>query len=148
MSSFNSVYIGNQFVKNISIGSQTIYTNTTTPSPPLPSAIFVSYSIPLNVTVIDGNYNINQVGSNNPSLTCYRGTNYDFIINTSSHPFALRNNLGDVSTQISGTYNNNTLNGVVNKTILFTPNQSTPNILYYQCAIHSNMNGTIYIKNY
>lgn len=116
--------------------------------PPPTSATFVSYSIPLNITSTDGNYNIDQIGTNNPSMTCYRGTNYDFIINTASHPFALRNNLEDVSTQISGTYNNDTQNGVSNGTIWFTPNDNTPNIIYYQCTIHSNTNGTIYIKNY
>jgi hypothetical protein len=113
------------------------------------SAIYVSYSIPLNVSVLDGKYTISQFGTNNPSLTCYRGTNYDFIINTSSHPFALRTNLNNTSTVVLSTFNNDPLNGRGNGNVIyFTPGNDTPNIIYYQCTVHPSMSGAIYIKEY
>jgi len=108
--------------------------------------VFVSHSIPITITTSGFSYNLYQIGTNNPSLSCYRGTNYDFIVNTSSHPFALRASSGDTSTTIEGAYNNNPLNGKANgEVIMFTPNASTPSTLVYQCVLHPSMIGTITI---
>jgi hypothetical protein len=91
-------------------------------------------------------YNLSQIGTNNPSLTCYRETNYDFILNgLTSHPFSLRANIGNTSTAISGSFNNDQLNGKTSGTIMFTPNSSTPSQIVYQCTIHPSMSGIIII---
>jgi sugar lactone lactonase YvrE len=121
-------------------------TITSTGSSPVTNVVFTAYSIPIEVTAPALYYNLSQIGTNNPPLTCYRGTNYDFIINSSSHPFALRVSDGNTSTQISGAYNNDTLNGKSdNEMIMFTPNSSTPSSIVYQCVIHPSMIGTITI---
>ena len=92
---------------------------------------------------------MDQLGStNNPNLTCYRGTNYRFVHNQSVHPFALRASSGDSTTEISGTFNNDPSAGVVNDTVYFTPNDSTPDSIVYQCTVHPSMIGTITILNY
>ena len=132
-------------------------TNTLTPSitptititPTIPLNVLYSASyIPLEVTNIGMSYNISQIGTGNPSLTCFRGTNYDFIVLTPSHPFTLRISSGDTSSSVDGAYNNNVASGITSGRVMFTPNSATPNTIYYQCAIHSGMLGTISIKDY
>ena len=129
-------------------------TPTPTPSPtPTPTvttyAVYAVNFVPLEITNSGLSYNISQFGTNNPSLTCYRGTNYDFIpINLTSHPFALRAALGDTSTAITGTFNNNPNTGIVGSRMYFTPQSSTPNTIYYQCTVHSSMSGVISILDY
>lgn len=112
---------------------------------------FTTYStsfIPLNVSVNNSKYAFDQIGSNNPSLTCYREANYDFIITETAvgHPFALRTSLGNTHTQVAGAYNNNPLSGINNNRIMFTPNNDTPNEIYYQSTVHPSMSGIIHIK--
>lgn len=131
-------------------------TTTPTPTPsitfsPTPTyspmnVEFTSYSIPIEVSESGFSYSLSQIGTNNPPLTCYRNTNYDFVLNNlSSHPFALRVNAGDTSTAVEGSYNNDPLNGKSSGTILFTPNSLTPSEIVYQCTIHSSMSGIITI---
>jgi len=122
-------------------------TNTPTPSRP-PALVYSSSYIPFEITNTGMSYNVSQIGTGNPSLTCFRGTNYDFIIQTASHPFALRNSHLNTS-PVSGTYNNNTVSGKTSGSrILFTPNEYTPSSIIYQCTIHSYMSGAISIKDY
>jgi len=110
--------------------------------------VFVSHSIPFEITAPGFYYNFSQTNTSNPSLTCYRETNYDFITKLSSHPFALRLVPGDTVTQIEGTYNNDPLNGKLNnEIIMFTPNSSTPSSIVYQCTVHPMMSGTITIMD-
>jgi hypothetical protein len=128
-------------------------TITLTPSPTLTLGYKPDfyYSTSFNELIVSNSgftYTIDQFGTNNPTLTCFRDTNYDFVISgLGSHPFALRNNL-NVTTPVSGTYNNDTINGGSSGRILFTPTNSTPNQIYYQCTIHSTMSGIIIIKDY
>ena len=74
--------------------------------------------------------------TNTYPLTCFRGTNYDFIVNAPAEPglapasFALRNSFGDESPVI-GTYNNDTVNGKVYDTVMFTPTSGTPSLIVY-----------------
>ena len=112
------------------------------------NVIYTASFIPLEITNVGMSYNISQIGTGNPSLTCFRGTNYDFIVLTPSHPFALRVSNGDTSTAVDGAYNNNVASGIASGRVMFTPNSATPNTIYYQCAIHSGMIGTISIKDY
>ena len=88
------------------------------------------------------------MGSNNPVLTLYRGTNYNFVINSGTYAFALRANPGDTATEIVGAYNNDTISGVTNKTILFTPTSTTPDTIYYQGPIYLGMSNIINIVDY
>jgi hypothetical protein len=111
--------------------------------------LFQAYSIPLTFTNTGLSYNVQQIGSSNPTLTAYRGQNYDFITTylSSAHPLALRLASGDTS-PVSGTYNNYPSTGLSDGgVIMFTPDSNTPNEIIYQCAIHSSMSGRIIVKN-
>jgi len=120
-----------------------------TPTPSrAPALVYSSSYIPFEITNTGFSYNISQIGTGNPSLTCFRGTNYDFIVLTPSHPFALRISNGDTSSPVDGAYNNNVAAGITSGRVMFTPNNATPDTIYYQCASHSSMIGTINIKDY
>jgi len=112
--------------------------------------VYTAQYVPINVTKnpSDISFDMGQMGSNNPILTLYRGTNYNFNVNTGIYAFALRAALNDSSTEITGAYNNNVASGVSNKTILFTPTSATPDIIYYQGPIFPGMNNIINIVNY
>ena len=123
-------------------------TITLTPSPTQPAlpVVFVSHSIPIEVSTSGLQYNLSQIGTNNPPLTCFRGMNYDFVlVSTASHPFALRASSGDTTTAIDGSYNNDPASGKTGGIILFTPTSLTPSEIIYQCTIHSAMSATITI---
>ena len=124
-------------------------TPTVTPTPSrAPALVYSSSYIPFEITNAGFSYNVSQIGTANPPLTCFRGTNYDFIIQTASHPFALRTSHLNTS-PVSGTYNNDTVSGKTSGSrILFTPNSNTPSTIIYQCTIHSHMSGAIAIKDY
>lgn len=112
--------------------------------------LYTANFIPLKVSVEGTAYSFDQVGTNNPTLTCYRGTNYDFIMTSSvsSYPFAFRANLNNTSASIGGSYNNDANNGLSAGKIMFTPNNSTPNDFYYQCVNNPSISGVVIIKNY
>ena len=115
---------------------------------PVRSFYTVSY-IRLEVTGQDYYYTIDQLGdTQNPNLTCYRGTNYRFIFNQNEHPFALRLTSNDVNSEIPGAFNNNPNLGITSSAVYFTPNEQTPDTIVYQCTIHPAMSGLITIKNY
>ena len=112
------------------------------------STFEVSY-IKLELQAFSFYYRMDQLGStNNPNLTCYRGTNYRFVHNQPVHPFALRASSGDTTTEISGTFNNDPNAGVMNDVVYFTPDENTPDSIVYQCTVHASMIGTITILNY
>jgi len=113
------------------------------------ASVYTASYIPLNITTSGLSYSIDQFGTNNPQITCFRGSNYDFILDTvTSHPMALRAAPGDTTTVITGAYNNNIVSGTKNSRIMFTPAQTTPDVIYYQCTVHSAMSGIIIIKDY
>ena len=94
-------------------------------------------------------YNIDQLGdTQNPNLTCYRGTNYRFYHEQDQHPLALRTELNNVHDDVPGAVDNDVKDGITNSIIYFTPNDETPDTIYYQCTVHPNMKGTITILNY
>lgn len=113
------------------------------------AALYSANSIPLGVRNVSGSYEFDHFGSNNPTLFLYRGSNYDFICNTGSHPITLRASYNDTVTELSGAYNNDVVSGKTNgEVIMFTPNASTPNNLIYQCSTHPSMSGTIIVRDY
>ena len=110
------------------------------------NAYYVAHSIPINVVVEGMSYKFLNAGTGNtlnPTITCNRYANYDFIVNTSSHPFALRL-ANQVTSTVTNTYNNDPVNGKTNSTVMFTPSSLGSSIIY-QCTIHSTMSGVINI---
>ena len=131
---------------------------TPTPSPTRPptwsgNAIYSVNYIPVTVQK-NSNSNFDFVnlgdqpytyGTNNPPLTCFRGANYNFNVNSGVSTFALRNSYTDTSNVI-GTYNNSPVSGQVsNNTIMFTPLSSTPNQIVYMSPNTPQLSGTITI---
>lgn len=112
--------------------------------------LYTTNFIQLKVSVEGTAYSFDQVGTNNPTLTCYRETNYDFVMNpsVSSYPFALRTSLNDTITPVSGAYNNYPNTGLSANKIMFTPNKDTPNTIFYQCTNNPSISGRIVITTY
>ena len=129
-------------------------TPTETPTPWNSKALYSANSVPLVVDVepvnneVDARFRFDQIGSNCPTLTCYRSTNYDFIIRNNNHPFALRIDLYTVGDNVDGTYNNDAMNGITDNVIYFTPNDNTPDLVYYVDTLYPSNSGVIKIKNY
>ncbi len=93
----------------------------------------------------------NKPTQQNPQLTLYRGNTYKFVVDAKEHPFWImtepyRQALAeDDSTSLlytSGVTNAGTDSG----TVTFTVPTDAPDVLYYQCGNHDNMNGIFAIK--
>lgn len=81
-------------------------------------------------------------GSTDPNLILYRGFTYDFNNTTGgSHPLRIQSTTG-----VSGTLYTTGISGSQTSVQTFTVPFDAPSTLYYQCSIHSNMNGTIEIR--
>ncbi len=88
-------------------------------------------------------YTIN--GTQGLELTLTRGMTYTFSINTPGHPFYLTTDPvggtgapGEITMGVTGS-----LTDV--GTLTFTPSAATPNLIYYQCAVHQYMGWKINI---
>lgn len=109
----------------------------------------VAPSISMNVTIDNGAYDIDLThGSDIEAM--YRGGTYTFNLNATGHPFYLTTDDGTNWTQ--GGYVGEYTNGVTGSrtevgTLTFTVPADAPDTLYYQCANHSGMKGTIHIKD-
>ena len=84
-------------------------------------------------------------GSSNPPLTLQRLKTYVFNLNVPGHPFYIMSiqgtNPGNAWTEgVTG-------NGNTSGSLTFTVPPDAPNTLYYDCAIHPGMTGTITITN-
>ena len=82
-------------------------------------------------------------GDQGRELTLQRGVTYTFSVNTPGHPFYFSTDpvgqgAGEVQNGVTGS---KTTNG----TVTFTPDDSHPDLLYYQCGIHANMGWMINI---
>ena len=80
---------------------------------------------------------------NDPTLTLERGKTYEFNIDASGHPFWIKtiSSTGTGNSYSDGITNNGTSNGI----IVFKVPDDAPDQLYYNCQIHSSMNGIIKI---
>ena len=79
---------------------------------------------------------------NDPTLYLKRGQTYRFENGTGAH--AIRIQSADDGT--SGTlYNTGVTNNNTTGTVIVEVQHDAPDVLYYQCAAHANMKGTIYI---
>jgi hypothetical protein len=79
-------------------------------------------------------------GIQGKELTLVRGITYTFSVFTPNHPFFISTSIvggpGNLASEVTnGVVNSMTVNG----NLLFTPNASHPNLLYYQCGFHNNM---------
>ncbi len=80
-------------------------------------------------------------------ITLTRGMTYTFGVNAPGHPFYLGTSAiggpgapGEVTNGVTGS-------GVQVGTLTFTPDLSTPDLLYYQCEAHQYMGWKINIVN-
>lgn len=77
----------------------------------------------------------------NPTLYLQKGNTYKFAVNASGHPFYLKTQTG---TGTGDQYTDGvTNNGTDNGTVTLVLQHDAPDQIYYQCSVHSAMNGTI-----
>jgi hypothetical protein len=84
-------------------------------------------------------------GMSNPTLTLCRGSTYTFSINATGHPFYIKtmHSTGTANAYSTGV----TGNGAEMGDVVFVVPASAPNMLVYDCSVHSAMTGTIDIVN-
>jgi plastocyanin len=109
----------------------------------------VAPSISMNVSVMSGAYHIDLAHETDIEAV-YRGGTYTFNLNVTGHPFYLTTDDGTNWTQ--GGYAGEYTDGVTGSrtevgTLTFTVPNDAPDTLYYQCANHSGMKGTIHVKD-
>jgi hypothetical protein len=83
--------------------------------------------------------------SSNPVIKLYRGATYKFEVNAPGHPFYIKlaRTTGDLDQYEDGITNNGTENGAV----VFTIPKGAPDILYYTCGNHQEMQGIFEIRD-
>ena len=81
----------------------------------------------------------------NPYVVLYRGATYRFEVNAPGHPFYIKNarTTGTSDQYSSGVVNN----GAESGTVVFTVPIDAPDLLYYACGNHQEMQGILEIKN-
>ena len=78
---------------------------------------------------------------NDPTLYLTRGKTYRFENTTGGHPIRIQSTSG-----ASGTaYNTGVTNNASAGTVIVEVQHDAPDVLYYQCTSHPNMNGILYI---
>ena len=113
----------------------------------------------LHADALDRTYTLGAVGSdhytftgegltgavNDPTLYLTRGKTYRFVNGNSSgaHPFRIQSTTGTSGTEYNTGVTNNAGGG--GSTIIFEVPHAAPDVLYYQCTAHANMNGILYI---
>ena len=86
-------------------------------------------------------YLIDQVA--NPDLTLCRGGTYTFAVNAPGHPFYINSVQG---TGTANAYSDGvTNNGATAGDVVFVVPSTAPATLFYNCAIHVAMTGTIHV---
>ena len=78
---------------------------------------------------------------NDPTLYLTRGKTYRFENGTGGHPIRIQSTSGASGTQ----YNTGVTNNATAGTVIVEVQHDAPDVLYYQCTSHANMNGTIYV---
>ena len=78
---------------------------------------------------------------NDPPLYLTRGKTYRFENGSGGHPIRIQSTSG-----ASGTaYNTGVTNNAGSGTVIVEVQHDAPDVLYYQCTSHANMNGVLYI---
>ena len=134
-------------------------TTVTVPSTVTPPTLVQPSGGAYNVSFVSsGFYTItgDAAGDNKGIGPLYRGSTYTFNLAASlaSHPFYLTTDngtgfvantyVGEYTTGVTGSRNNGSAGQT---TLTFTVPNGAPDILYYQCGVHSMMRGTITIKD-
>jgi len=109
-----------------------------------PDATVVTKSIKVqNNGSSDYSMTSQTISENDPILTLERGKTYEFDISSPGHPFWIK------TEQINGTSNSYSEgimnNGASNGILTFTVPSDAPSKLYYICQIHNGMTGVINI---
>ncbi len=79
---------------------------------------------------------------NNPTLYLTRGKTYRFENGTGAHAIRIQS----ADTGINGTlYNTGVTNNNATGTVIVEVQHDAPDVLYYQCAVHAAMKGTLYV---
>ena len=78
---------------------------------------------------------------NDPTLYLTRGKTYRFENGTGGHPIRIQSTSGASGTQ----YNTGVTNNATAGTVIVEVQHDAPDVLYYQCTSHANMNGVLYI---
>ena len=86
-------------------------------------------------------------GVNNPTLTLTRGQTYAFTLNTPGHPFWITTAPGAAEVGLNAYASGVTNNGASTGVVSFVVPASAPATLFYQCAFHDPMVGTLNVIN-
>ena len=79
---------------------------------------------------------------NNPTLYLTRGQTYRFENGTGAHAIRIQS----ADNGVNGTlYNTGVTNNNTTGTVIVEVQHDAPDVLYYQCAVHASMKGTLYI---
>jgi hypothetical protein len=121
----------NGFVYNSTLGAWDVATS---------SGKFTVTASGSTAYVFDGS---GTISDSNPTLYLTRGQTYDFDVDATGHPFYIKtvSGTGTGNAYSDGVTNNGTESG----TVTFTVQMDAPDTLYYNCANHSAMAGTIYV---
>ena len=85
-------------------------------------------------------------GVEGAALSLTRGTTYTFGIDTPGHPFYLTTDATGGPTGLAGEWTSGVTGSRTEVGLLtFTPGSDAPSLLYYQCAVHTNMGWKITI---
>jgi hypothetical protein len=84
-------------------------------------------------------------GVDNPSLTLTRGQTYTFNVSASGHPFWIATARGAGDAEANAFSQGVTGNGASPGMLTFVVPMSAPPTLFYQCAFHDPMGGTLTI---
>ena len=88
-------------------------------------------------------YSVN--GQPDPRLTLVRGVTYTFSLTTPGHPFYIKTVAGNgTANQFTDGVNTN---GMTSGTMVFAVPLTAPNVLFYQCSVHSAMGAQIDVVN-
>ena len=87
----------------------------------------------------------NLSDTNDPTLNLIRGQKYVFQNRSGGHPFRIQSTInGSAGTAYNTGVTNN--DGVGGEDIIFDVPYDAPSVLYYQCTLHANMGGAMYIS--
>jgi hypothetical protein len=84
-------------------------------------------------------------GVANPTLTFCRGNTYIFSVSAPGHPFYIKTVRSNTTANAFST--GVTGNGNTSGDVMFVVPSGAPDTLFYDCAIHLAMGGTIHIVN-
>ena len=112
--------------------------NDTSQTPGYSATVGTFYSSAYTMSGTDRN---GSISGNNPNISLNAGDTMVFYMNTSGHPFYIKNTQ---TTGTSGGASGVTNNGAVTGTITYTP--PSAGTFYYICSIHGGMSGTITVS--